>query len=125
MKKNKQELILKVGAAGGSISVWSVNANDDTQSFVVKRDESTLREFIDEEDAVGINFKSKSGLLSSFADALVILGRYPWHSLYPMFVHQDFMDPVLTAVMDLGGEKEVTRWQRRLKGQFCGHFTSP
>ena len=112
---NKQELVLKVGAAGGSLSIWSVNAKDGTQSFVVKRDESTLKEFMSEEDAAGINFKSKTGPLCSFADALAVLGRSPWHRLHPVFVHQDFMNPVLTAVMNLGGEKEVNRWRRRLK----------
>jgi len=123
MKKNKQELILKVGAAGGSISVWSVNAKDGTRSFVVKTDESTLKELMTEEEAAGIAFKSKTGSLNSFADALTVLGRYPWHLLYPMFVHQDFMDPVLTAVMNLGGEKLANRWQRKLNGGFFGHFT--
>ena len=123
MKKNRQELILKVGAAGGSISVWSVSAKDGTRSFMVKTDESTLKELMTKEDAAGITFKSKTGPLISFADALAVLGRYPWHSLYPMFVHQDFIDPVLTAVMNLGGEKEVNRWRRRLNNEFCGHFT--
>ncbi|OGP83094.1 MAG: hypothetical protein A2V87_07535 [Deltaproteobacteria bacterium RBG_16_58_17] len=123
MKKNRQELILKVGAAGGSISVWSVSVKDGTRSFMVKTDESTLKELMTKEDAAGITFKSKTGPLISFADALAVLGRYPWHSLYPMFVHQDFIDPVLTAVMNLGGEKEVNRWRRRLNNEFCGHFT--
>ncbi len=47
MKKGELELILKVGGAGGSISVWSVSAEDGTRSFVVKTDESTLKEFMD------------------------------------------------------------------------------
>jgi hypothetical protein len=115
MKKNKQELILKVGAAGGSISVWSVNAKDGTQFFVVTTDESTLKEFMNEEDANGLSFKSKTEPLHSFADALTALGKYPWHLLYPMFVHQDFKDVIFTAVMDLGGEKELSRWQRKLE----------
>jgi len=123
MKKNKQELLLKVGAAGGTISVWSVSAKDSTRSFVVKTDESTLKELMTEEEAAGIAFKSKTGSLNSFADALTVLGRYPWHLLYPMFVHQDFMDPVLTSVMNLGGEKLANRWQRKLNGGFFGHFT--
>lgn len=76
-----------------------------------------------EEEAAGITFKSKTGLLRSFAEALTILGRYPWHSLYPMFVHQDFREPVLKAVMNLGGEKLANRWQRKLNGGFFGHFT--
>jgi hypothetical protein len=123
MKRNKQELILKVGAAGGTISVWSISAKDSTRSFMVKTDESTLKELMTEEEAAGIAFKSKTGALGSFADALAVLGRYPWHLLYPMFVHQDFIDPVLTAVMNLGGEKLANRWQRKLNGGFFGHFT--
>jgi hypothetical protein len=112
---DEQELILKIGAAGGSLSVWSVNAKDGTRSFLVKQDESTLKEFMTKEDAAGITFKSKTGPLRTFADALAVLGRYPWHLLYPVFVHQDFIDPILTAVMNLGGEKEVNRWRRKLE----------
>ena len=123
MEKNRQELILKVGAMGGSINVWSVNANDGTRSFVVKTDESTLKEFMDAEDAEGISVESETERLHSFADALIALGDYPWHELYPMFVHQDFIDPVLTAVMNLGGEKLANRWQRKLNGGVFGHFT--
>ena len=114
MKKNKQELILKVGAAGGSLSLWSVSAKDGTRSFVVKTDESTLKGLMTEEDAEGIAFKSKTAPLHSFADAMIALGHYSWHLLYPMFVHQDFREPVLKAVMNLGGEKLANRWQQKL-----------
>jgi hypothetical protein len=72
------------------------------------------------EEASGITFKSKTGPLRSFADALTVLGRYPWHLLYPMFVHQDFMDTVLTAVLNLGGEKESNRWRRKLERSKAG-----
>lgn len=123
MKKSKQELILKVGGMGGSISVWSVNAKGGTRSFVVKTDESTLKEFMDEEDANGLSFNSETELLHSFDDALKELGHYLWHELTPMVVHQDFREPVLTAVMNLGGEKLANRWQRKLNGGFFGHFT--
>jgi hypothetical protein len=112
---DKQELVLKVGAAGGSLSVWSVNAKDGTRSFVVITDESTLKDFLDKEDASGITFKSKTALLRSFADALDVLGRYPWHRLYPLFVHRDFIDPVLKAVVNLGGEEEANRWRFKLE----------
>lgn len=117
MKKGEeQKLILKVGAAGGSLSVWSVNTKDGTPSFVVKTDESTLKELMDEEDTNGLNFKS-IGSLHSFTDALIVLERYPWHLFSPLFVHQDFIDPVLKAVLNLGGEKESRRWRRKLEDQ--------
>jgi len=76
-----------------------------------------------EDEAEGIAFKSKTAPLHSFADALIALGKYHWHMLYPIFVHQDFRGPILTAVMDLGGEKLANRWQRKLNGGFFGHFT--
>ena len=117
---DEQELILKVGAMGGSLSVWSVNAKDGTQSFVVKTDESTLKVFMDEEDANGLSFESETELLQSFADALVALGRDPWHLFSPLFVHRDFIDPVLTAVKNLGGKEEVKRWRRKLEGSKAG-----
>ena len=117
---DEQELILKVGAMGGSLSVWSVNAKDGTRSFLVKTDESTLKAFMDEEDANGLSFESETELLQSFADALVALGRDPWHLFSPLFVHRDFIDPVLTAVKNLGGKEEVKRWRRKLEGSKAG-----
>ena len=123
-KRDKQELVLKVGAAGGSLSIWSMNAEDGTRSFLVKQDETTLKELMTKEDASGISFKSKTGSLQTCADALVILGRYPWHLLYPLFVHQDFIKPVLKAVMNLGGEKEVNRWRSKLKRSREDQFRS-
>ena len=61
------------------------------------------------------NYYSETGQLRSFEDALGVFGQYPWYGLSPIFVHQDFIDPVLTAVENLGGEKEANRWQRKLE----------
>lgn len=115
MKKNKLELILEVSAAGGLLSVWSLSNKEGKRSFLVKRDESTLKALMDEKDAKGIKFKGTTGQLQSFADALTVLGQYPWHRLFPRFVHHDFIDPVLAAVMALGGQKEVDRWKQRIR----------
>jgi hypothetical protein len=123
MSKKRQQMVLKIGAAGGTLSVCKVTTEDGTQSFLVKRDESTLKEFMIKEDADGISFKSKIGPLLTFDDALAVLKRYRWHLLTPMLVHKDFREPVLTAVMNLGGEKLANRWQRKLNGGFFGHFT--
>lgn len=112
--KDRQELILKVGAAGGTLSVWAVMAKDGTQSFLVKQDESTLMDMLDKEDASAFSYYSETGQLRSFADALDALGKYPWYGLSPIFVHQDFIETVLTAVVSLGGEKEAHRWRRKL-----------
>jgi hypothetical protein len=106
--------VLKVGATGGSLSVWALNAKDGTRSFAVKIDEATLDEIMDYEDSNGICFESETGILHSFNDALNALRHNPWHLFAPLFVHQDFIDPVLTAVMNLGGEKEVIRWRCEL-----------
>ena len=115
MKKNEPELILKIGGAGGSLTVWLLNAKDGTRSFVVKVNETILEGIMEEEDANGLSFKSETEPLLSFADALVALRHYPWHQLSPRFVHQDFREPVLAAVMKLGGEEEVDRWRDRIE----------
>jgi len=113
---SEQSLILEIGAAGGTLSVWSVNAMDGIRSFLVKQDESTLMEFLDEEeDASNLNYNSETGELCSFDDALDILGRYPWHRLSPIFAHQDFIDPILKAVEKRGGAAEANRWRAKLK----------
>ena len=112
---NEQDLILELGAAGGTLSVWSVNATDGVRSFLVKQDESTLMDFLDEEDASNLNYNSETGELRSFDDALDILGRYPWHRLSPIFAHQDFIDPILKAVEKRGGAAEANRWRAKLK----------
>jgi len=115
MNKNKKELVLEIGAAGGSLSVWLVKAKDGTRSFLVGQDESILKDFLDKEDASGLIYNSKTGQLSSFTAALDVLDRYPWHRLNPRFVHQDFIKPVFTAIMSRGGEKEVNRWRSILE----------
>lgn len=115
MAKKKQELILQIGGAGGSISVWSVSGTDGTISFAVGTDESTLKELMDEKDAEGLNFKSKIRLFHSFADALIDLEKYPWYKLSPMFVHQDFIDPILTAIMPLADERDIDRWKYKME----------
>jgi len=51
MKKNRLELILKVGMAGGSLSVWSLSNKEGRRSFLVKRNESTLKKLMDEKDS--------------------------------------------------------------------------
>jgi hypothetical protein len=123
MKKNKLELILEVGAAGGTISLWSINTKDSAPSFIITTDESTLREFMDDDDAKGISFKRKSALLHSFSDALVALEKYPWYNLKLLFVHQDYIDPILAAAKKLGA-KQKDNFMRRLNLKFINELNS-
>jgi tetratricopeptide (TPR) repeat protein len=113
MRENEQELILKIGAAGGSLSVWSLTAKDGTRSFVVKTNETTLKDFMTKEDAAGINFKSKTGQLPSFADALNVLGRHLWHRMTPLFVHEDFIEIVFKAVESRWGKRAAKQWREK------------
>ena len=115
MNEEKKELVLEIGAAGGSLSVWSETDKDGAQFFFVVQDESILKDFLDKEDGSDLIYNSKTGRLNSFAAALNVLDRYPWHRLYPSFVHPGFIDPVCAAVMSRGGEKEASRWRRILQ----------
>jgi len=107
------ELLLEVGAAGASISIWAVKDKDGNRSFIISRDESTLKEFMDEEDLKGISFKSKTKPFETFDDALVDFGRYSWPVMKLLFVHQDFIDPVLSAAKKYRRKHKDFIWQRR------------
>ena len=111
--KKKSELILEVGGAGGSISLWSVIDKDSSRGFIITTDESTLKQLLDEEDAKGFIFKSNTELLHSFDDALVALGKYPWYLLKLLFVHQDFIDPILVAAKKLRKKQKDEFWRKR------------
>jgi tetratricopeptide (TPR) repeat protein len=107
MAKRNMELVLKVGqavgAAGGYLSIWLLHTKKGVQSFLVERDEATL--------------PGMTGPFRAFADALADLGRHPWHILVPLYLHKAFEYPVLKAVMNLGGESSLIRWQRKLRSE--------
>ena len=80
------ELLLRIGAEGGSIAVYGSLSSDAASRFrVLMIDHTpTFLEF----DEGGTPSRRDSGWLTSWADAMTALARWPWPHLVPLFVHE-------------------------------------
>jgi hypothetical protein len=58
---------------------------------------------------------NESPAYSSFETALAALDQYPWHALFPVTVHPNYMDAIDAAVKARGGEDALARWRQRMK----------
>ncbi len=72
----KKELMLKIGAAGGSLSICSVIEGNERTFFVFKN-ESILKGFLTEEDDSDLVYTHRSDALPSFEAAIDALDVYP------------------------------------------------
>jgi hypothetical protein len=111
-----RESVLEIGAEGGSVTILRERMAGDVWRFQMKTDESTLYDYLLEEDQ-GMNLVEQSGYVHSFHEALGLLNdTYPgWFRLYLLQVHPEFLDTVLLEVRKRGGPTEETRWRERLK----------
>lgn len=108
------EVILKVGAEGGSITLYGVRTES---GWRFKRD------VIDQTpcvlDEAGIRHDSQ--FTSSWAEALSLLDRYPWHRLYPIRVHPEFRQSVWSVVRTRyardGSDHDLERWRERCEAE--------
>jgi hypothetical protein len=115
------EVILDIGAEGGSLTIVGTRAPDGWR-FRLVRDETTLRALFNAEDREGLEFWHQTDWVQSFESALALLDRYPWHRLYPLQVHPDFRQQVWAAVQqrydkERGGDpdrlqRSRDRWRR-------------
>jgi hypothetical protein len=109
------EIVLEVGAEGGSLAVFGERIAEGKWRFRVVRDEISFRELLSDEDLEGLVLFELGDYVPSFQDALKLLDRYPWFRLYPLVVHPNFLDLVLSGVKKRGGTEEETRWREMLK----------
>jgi hypothetical protein len=118
--KEQSEVILEVGAEGGTLTIFGKRNLKGDWQFVINRDETALYEMLSEEDQDDIIACERSNYVSSFDEALKLFDSYPWYSFYPLKVHPDFLDRVLLEVTKRGGESESTRWRNELKQRGLG-----
>ena len=88
-----QQIILEVGADGGSITLLGVESNGAWQ-FKVTTGEAALVDDVDTDDL------PQRPWVTSWEDALTQLDRYQWARLYPLSVHPDFRTRIMNAVKD-------------------------
>ena len=116
------EVIVKVGAEGGSLTLVGIKAANGWR-FRAIRNESTLYDLLSEEDREGLVFRDESDWVDSFDASLALLDKYPWHLLIPLQVHPDFRRQVWTAVEERyrtdkrEGPDRLDRWDRLCHGE--------
>ncbi len=108
------EVILKVGAEGGSLTIFGKRNAIGDWSFFSEKNEVALADLLAEEDRDESPALEYSDDVSSFDEALKLLERYPWFRFNPRKVHPDFLDRVLLEVKKRGGESEFERWSWHL-----------
>lgn len=100
----KWQLILKVGAEGGSICLYRRKVENGEWQFLHETNERALTDILSNEDRDGLSFYSKTEPVTGWHNALEILSRYPWPCLCPLYVHQEFRDVVLMALKDYSSD---------------------
>jgi hypothetical protein len=111
---NQCEVVLEVGAEGGSISLYGFRT-DRGWRFARKVIDQTA-ELIDESSV-----EARSDVVCSWEAALALLDRYPWPVLVPISVHTDFRDQIWSAVQgrlrnEEGSEIKLRRWRELCRG---------
>ena len=92
MEKGKSDIIIELGAEGGSLTLYGLRT-ERGWSFSLNTSDWT-RELIDEEP-----IQKRSGVVDSWDAALGLLDRYRyWPELYPISIHPDFKQQVWEAV---------------------------
>ena len=113
--ESKAEIILKVGAAGGSLTLFGIKSPDGQWKFFQERNEVVAYDLLSEEDRKGLTPVSRTPYMHSIEKALLSLEQYPWFKLFPMKIHPEFLDTILAEVKRLGGKSEIQRWREHLK----------
>ena len=95
MPEVKSELILEVGAEGGSIKLLGTRVSNGWHFRV-----STSENYGEDIDGTSLKASGESEWVNSWASALGLLDRYPWHRLHPLFVHPEFQKRAWAAVTE-------------------------
>lgn len=108
------EIILKIGAEGGSITLYGFRSDHGFQLFSIDTYDCSDDE-AEHEASSDINQISDQNSASSWPDALNLIRRYPsWYRLHPMVLHPDFESRILDEVRNCGGDAALKRWQEAL-----------
>lgn len=115
-RMNQSEVILKVGAEGGTLSILGERTPAGDWRFQIGRNETAVYDMLSEDDQNGITPCEDSRYMGSFADAITLMDKYPWHMFYPVEVHPDFRELVFAAVVarfklqDAPGHHRLSDW---------------
>jgi hypothetical protein len=115
---NKSEVILELGAEGGSITLYGIQTEG---GWIFSRNViDWTPELIDEE-----RIQHKSPVVNSWEAALALLDQYAWQRLSPLLVHPEFSERIWSAVQsrfknDQDSRFYIERWQSICAGVMRG-----
>ena len=91
-----REVVLEVGAEGGSLTLSRERAQDGRWRFRLERNETTLRDVLldDDQSTMSLGF-AEDPYANSLDQALASSDQCPWFRLFPLQVHPQFLDAVL------------------------------
>lgn len=105
------EVILELGAEGGSLTLYGNRDAAGQWKFWTQTDETTMNELLDEEDLRGLGSLVKTcESVSSLPEAFALLDKYPWRGMTPLQVHPEFRLAILHDVQERGTPEEVASW---------------
>lgn len=114
MPKPPEEIILEIGAEGGSLTIFGIRDPECGWRFINERNEAAMCGMLPE-DEPGPEFYERSGYVPSLDEALDSLDRYPWHKLYPLRVHPDFRQKIFDVVVSRFEAEGEDRWNQLSK----------
>ena len=86
----RNEVIVQIGGEGGDLTIYGVRTHAGWRFSQEVVDQSSL--MLD-----GTTIQHASDVVDTWEEVLGLLGRYPWHRLYPLQVHPEFKERVLEA----------------------------
>jgi hypothetical protein len=89
-------IIIEIGAEGGSIKVLGRPASDGAVQYSVQLRDQTMT-FLSGDEA-GPEIGRDFAWTTSWEQVVKTLGKWPWPMLYPMYVHPDYRERVLSEV---------------------------
>ena len=112
------EIVLEVSSENGSIKLLREKDSDEIWSFTVLADQPPSDEMLSGEgQSDGDGLVSEISLIHSFAEAIQVLDEYSWFKLDPLYVHPEYLGPVLAEVRSRGSEAAEQRWWKELERQ--------
>jgi hypothetical protein len=119
------EVIVSVGAEGGSITLFGLKDLQNNWKFARGVDDQTPT-LLTREDGGGPAINHESGWVSTWPEAMALLDRYPWAMLSGREVHPEFRERVWVEVnqrlqaKDAHSDSARERWARACRAKIGG-----
>ena len=104
-----REIVLQVGAEGRTLTIVRYHVSGEKWQFAFIRDESTLADFLGEEDQEDL-FEALDSI-ATFEGAIALMNKYPWLDLYPRVVYPEYANEMMEIIESSGNPRSKDRWK--------------